>query len=136
LVAKQIAGKSVNRRLLQLKHRPFGTRFTTLSQWPSFIHERVKEEPRIANQCIAQTPSAYGFPLLIKALLGAGVTRAPKQEIVSANGTRLTYQVFATHQAANNPNPDRKNESTLTSFRNWYGNQLCFANLGATKRRA
>jgi fatty-acyl-CoA synthase len=49
----------------------------------------------MANQCIAQTPSAYGFPLLIKALLEAGVTRAPKQEIVSANGNRLTYQVFA-----------------------------------------
>jgi fatty-acyl-CoA synthase len=47
------------------------------------------------NQCIARTPSAYGFPLSIKALLEAGVTRAPEQEIVSANGTRLSYQAFA-----------------------------------------
>jgi hypothetical protein len=29
----------------------------------------------MANQCIAQTPSAYGFPLLIKGLLESGVTR-------------------------------------------------------------
>ena len=49
----------------------------------------------MANQCITQTPSAYGFPLLIKALLEAGVTRAPEQEIVSADGSRLTYQEFA-----------------------------------------
>ncbi|MBW0001541.1 MAG: fatty acid--CoA ligase [Verrucomicrobia bacterium] len=49
----------------------------------------------MANQCIAQTPSAYGFPLLIKDLLEAGVTRAPKQEIVSGDGTRLSYRAFA-----------------------------------------
>jgi len=49
----------------------------------------------MANQCIMQTPSAYGFPLLIKGLLESGATRAPEQEIVSANRTRLTYREFA-----------------------------------------
>jgi fatty-acyl-CoA synthase len=49
----------------------------------------------MANQCIAQTPSAYGFPLLIKGLLESGVTRNPEQEIVSADSTRLTYRQFA-----------------------------------------
>jgi fatty-acyl-CoA synthase len=43
----------------------------------------------MANQCIVQTPSAYGFPLLIKGLLESGVTRAPEQEIVSADSARL-----------------------------------------------
>jgi hypothetical protein len=41
----------------------------------------------VASQYIAQTPSAYAFPLLIKGLLESGVTRAPEQEIVSANQT-------------------------------------------------
>jgi fatty-acyl-CoA synthase len=49
----------------------------------------------MANQCIAQTPPAYGFPLLIKGLLESGVTRDPEQEIVSADSTRLTYRQFA-----------------------------------------
>jgi fatty-acyl-CoA synthase len=49
----------------------------------------------MANQYIAQAPSAYGFPLLIKGLLESAVTRAPEQEIVSANRTRLTYWQFA-----------------------------------------
>jgi fatty-acyl-CoA synthase len=49
----------------------------------------------MAHQCFAQTPSAYGFPLLIKSLLESGVTRAPEQEIVSADSTRLTYRGFA-----------------------------------------
>jgi fatty-acyl-CoA synthase len=49
----------------------------------------------MAHQCFAQTPSAYGFPLLIKGLLESGVTRAPEQEIVSADSTRLTYRQFA-----------------------------------------
>jgi fatty-acyl-CoA synthase len=49
----------------------------------------------MANQCIAQTPSASGFPLLIKCLLESGVTRAPEQEIVSADSTRLTYREFS-----------------------------------------
>ena len=49
----------------------------------------------MANLCIAQTPSAYGFPLLIKGLLESGVTRNPEQEIVSADSTRLTYRQFA-----------------------------------------
>ena len=49
----------------------------------------------MANQCITQTPSAYGFPLLIKGLLESGVTRAPEQEIVSGNQNRFTYREFA-----------------------------------------
>ncbi|MBV8277141.1 MAG: long-chain fatty acid--CoA ligase [Verrucomicrobia bacterium] len=49
----------------------------------------------MANQCVAQTQSAYGFSLLIKGLLESGVTRAPEQEIVSADSTRLTYREFA-----------------------------------------
>ena len=49
----------------------------------------------MASQYIAQTPSAYGFPLLIKGLLESGVTRAPEQEIVSANQNRFTYREFA-----------------------------------------
>jgi fatty-acyl-CoA synthase len=49
----------------------------------------------VASQYIAQTPATYGFPLLIKGLLESGVTRAPEQEIVSANQNRLTYWQFA-----------------------------------------
>jgi fatty-acyl-CoA synthase len=49
----------------------------------------------VASQYIAQTPSAYGLPLLIKGLLESGVTRAPEQEIVSANQNRFTYREFA-----------------------------------------
>jgi fatty-acyl-CoA synthase len=49
----------------------------------------------VASQYIAQTRSDYGFPLLIKGLLESGVTRAPEQEIVSANQNRLTYWQFA-----------------------------------------
>jgi acyl-CoA synthetase (AMP-forming)/AMP-acid ligase II len=49
----------------------------------------------MAHQCFAQTPSANGFPLLIKGLLESGVTRDPEQEIVSADSTRLTYRQFA-----------------------------------------
>jgi acyl-CoA synthetase (AMP-forming)/AMP-acid ligase II len=49
----------------------------------------------MGSQCIARTPSAYGFPLLIKGVLESGVTRAPEQEIVSADSTRLTYREFA-----------------------------------------
>jgi fatty-acyl-CoA synthase len=49
----------------------------------------------MAYQRFAQTPSAFGFPLLIKGLLESGVTRDPQQEIVSADCTRLTYRQFA-----------------------------------------
>jgi len=49
----------------------------------------------MAHQCFAPTPSASGFPLLIKGLLESGVTRAPEQEIVSADSARLTYRQFA-----------------------------------------
>ena len=54
-----------------------------------------ERDPGVASQCIAKTPSASGFPLLIKGLLESGVTRAPEQEIVSADSTRLTYREFA-----------------------------------------
>jgi non-ribosomal peptide synthetase component F len=54
-----------------------------------------QEECLVASQYITQTPAAYGFPLLIKGLLESGVTRAPEQEIVSANQNRLTYWQFA-----------------------------------------
>ena len=49
----------------------------------------------MGSQYIGQTPSAYCFPLLIKGLLESGVMRAPEQEIVSADSTRLTYREFA-----------------------------------------
>jgi fatty-acyl-CoA synthase len=49
----------------------------------------------MADQRFAQTPSASGFPLLIKGLLESGVTRDPQQEIVSAECTRFTYWQFA-----------------------------------------
>jgi hypothetical protein len=50
---------------------------------------------RAAGLQVIETPSAYGFPLLIKGLLESGVTRAPEQEIVSANQNRFTYWEFA-----------------------------------------
>src|SRR5215472_18814408 len=49
----------------------------------------------MADQCSAQAPSTFTFPLLIKGLLESGVTRAPEQEIVSTNTVRLTYRRFA-----------------------------------------
>jgi fatty-acyl-CoA synthase len=49
----------------------------------------------MSYQRFAQTPSAFGSPLLIKGLLESGVTRDPQQEIVSADCTRLTYRQFA-----------------------------------------
>jgi fatty-acyl-CoA synthase len=44
---------------------------------------------------VTGTASAYGYPLLIKRLLEAGLRRAPNQEIVYADKRRLTYRVFA-----------------------------------------
>ena len=55
----------------------------------------LQEECLVASQYIAETPSAYGFPLLIKGLLESGIKRAPEQEIVSANQNRFTYREFA-----------------------------------------
>src|SRR5246127_822953 len=55
----------------------------------------LQEECLVASQYVAGTPSACGFPLLIKGLLESGVARAPEQEIVSADSTRLTYRGFA-----------------------------------------
>ncbi|MBV8967611.1 MAG: fatty acid--CoA ligase [Verrucomicrobia bacterium] len=49
----------------------------------------------MAGKRVEQTPSAYGFPLLIKDLLEFGVSRAPEQEIVYADKNRLTYREFA-----------------------------------------
>ena len=62
---------------------------------PDEVLEPVRAKGVVANQYIAQTTAAYGFPLLIKGLLESGVTRAPEQEIVSANQNRLTYWQFA-----------------------------------------
>ncbi len=42
-----------------------------------------------------RTASAYGYPLLIKRLLEAGLRRAPHQEIVYGDRKRLTYREFA-----------------------------------------
>jgi fatty-acyl-CoA synthase len=44
---------------------------------------------------VTGTASAYGYPLLIKRLLEAGLRRAPRQEIVYADKKRLTYREFA-----------------------------------------
>jgi fatty-acyl-CoA synthase len=44
---------------------------------------------------LTRTASAYGYPLLIKCLLEAGLRRAPRQEIVYADKRRLTYREFA-----------------------------------------
>src|SRR6516225_1729912 len=41
---------------------------------------------------IERTPSAHGYPLLIEGLLKSGATRAPEQEIVSADKRRMTYR--------------------------------------------
>jgi fatty-acyl-CoA synthase len=49
----------------------------------------------VASQHIAEPPSAYGFPLLIKDLLESGVKRTPEQVIVSATQNRFTYREFA-----------------------------------------
>jgi len=43
---------------------------------------------------IERAPSAYEYPLLIRSLLRSGVTRAPKQEIVYADKTRMSYREF------------------------------------------
>lgn len=43
---------------------------------------------------IERTKSAYGYPLLIGALLRSGVTRAPEQEIVYADQRRMSYREF------------------------------------------
>jgi fatty-acyl-CoA synthase len=49
----------------------------------------------VASQCIGQMARGYGFPLLIKGLLESGVTRAPEQQIVTADQDRFTYREFA-----------------------------------------
>ena len=43
---------------------------------------------------IYQTPSAYGYPLLIKQLLNTLELRHPNQEIVYADRLRYTYRDF------------------------------------------
>ena len=43
---------------------------------------------------VEPTASAYGYPLLIKRLLEAGLSRAPDQEIVYADRLRLSYRQF------------------------------------------
>lgn len=45
-----------------------------------------------AVNTIERSPSAYGYPLLIKTLLDTGVTLASDQEIVYADKKRMTYR--------------------------------------------
>src|SRR2546426_8033377 len=56
---------------------------------------QIQEEAQMTSQTIQSTPSAYGYPLLIKCLLESGVTRAPEQEIVYGDKKRLTYRELA-----------------------------------------
>lgn len=46
----------------------------------------------MTGNLVQQTPSAYGYPLLIASLLQSGVTQAPAQEIVYADKARLSYR--------------------------------------------
>jgi fatty-acyl-CoA synthase len=43
---------------------------------------------------IVHTPSAYGYPLLIRNLFRTGLSQAPEQEIVYGDHKRLTYREF------------------------------------------
>ena len=47
------------------------------------------------DHVIGRTPSAYGYPLLIKQLLHTPLANAPEQEIVYRDGMRTTYRGFA-----------------------------------------
>ena len=46
------------------------------------------------SNLIVRSPSAYGYPLLIKQLLNAPVVSAPEQEIVYRGAVRFTYRQF------------------------------------------
>ncbi len=46
----------------------------------------------MAAKAIESNPSAYGYPLLIRTLLNAGVNVAPDQEIVYGDRKRMTYR--------------------------------------------
>jgi len=48
----------------------------------------------MTEKLIARTPSAYGYPLLIKQLFEAPLVDAPDQEIVYKGQVRLTYRSF------------------------------------------
>ncbi len=48
---------------------------------------------------VTPTPSAYGYPLLIKHLLQTPLTYAPDQEIIYRDRVRHTYRQFATRVA-------------------------------------
>jgi fatty-acyl-CoA synthase len=48
----------------------------------------------MSKTLIARTPSAYGYPLLIKQLFEAPLADAPGQEIVYKGQVRLTYRQF------------------------------------------
>ncbi|HKD74265.1 MAG TPA: AMP-binding protein, partial [Ktedonobacterales bacterium] len=48
----------------------------------------------MAHNQIEATPSAYGYPLLIKSLLHAALTNAPDQQIVYAEHVRYDYRTF------------------------------------------
>jgi fatty-acyl-CoA synthase len=48
----------------------------------------------MTGKLIVHTPSAYGYPLLIRNLLRTGLAQAPEQEIVYGDHRRLTYREF------------------------------------------
>lgn len=58
-------------------------------------------------QAIEQTPSAYGYPLLIKQLLHSALATAPEQEIIYG-ARRLTYAGFFTSACSAWPMCSRK----------------------------
>src|ERR1700748_622306 len=48
----------------------------------------------MTGNLIERTQSPYGYPLLIRSLFRSGVTRAPEQEIVYADKSRMNYRQF------------------------------------------
>jgi fatty-acyl-CoA synthase len=48
----------------------------------------------VTGKSIVHSPSAYGYPLLIRSLFRSGVTQSPEQEIVHGTHKRLTYREF------------------------------------------
>lgn len=48
----------------------------------------------MTGKFIAHSPSAYGYPLLIRSIFRSGLAQAPDQEIVYGDQMRLTYREF------------------------------------------
>ena len=49
----------------------------------------------MTDQRVERTPSAYGYPLLIRSLFTSAVSLGSDQEIVYTDRRRLTYREFA-----------------------------------------